>query len=353
MEENSKKIFIINVFFVGVWLALIYVTGKFLLKFLLPFIFAVCIAAAVQRPAELISQRIKLKKGVCAALISAVIYSAAASVVILALVKILSEVGTLLSLTGTLGKEITHIISDTEQILFDFTQKISTDSNERIKEIIVDILLNFAEKISDFISDFAAKTIKGAPSFLFSILVSLAATCYIAKDFDGLCKFLEKLLSEKTVKTIVKLKDIFKVCILKILGGYMILMLITFIESFIGLLFLRVENAVTIAVLIAFVDILPVLGAGTILIPWAIISILSGNVVSGIGFVALYIFITIVRNFTEPKIVGNKLGINPLFVLITMFLGLRLFGVFGMLILPVTFIVMIKYYKNEMEQETS
>ncbi|MGI6280365.1 MAG: hypothetical protein ACOYJS_07390 [Acutalibacteraceae bacterium] len=51
--------------------------------------------------------------------------------------------------------------------------------------------------------------------------------------------------------------------------------------------------------------------------------------------------------------VGGKIGINPLFLLIAMFLGIRIFGFFGLIILPVTFIVVFKYYKNEMEQETS
>ena len=67
----------------------------------------------------------------------------------------------------------------------------------------------------------------------------------------------------------------------------------------------------------------------------------------------LYIFVTIIRNFAEPKIVGSKTGINPLFILFSMFLGIRLFGFFGLIILPVTFIVVVKYYKNEMENETS
>ena len=130
-------------------------------------------------------------------------------------------------------------------------------------------------------------------------------------------------------------------------------MLLTFAELAVGLLLLGVKNALLTALVISVIDVLPVLGAGSVLLPWSIICVISGNTPLAAGIIAVYLFITVVRNFAEPKMVGEKMGINPLFILLAMFLGLRLFGFLGLIILPVTLIVVIKYYKNEMEQETS
>lgn len=353
MEEQAKKNFIINVIFFGLWILLIVIMGKFLLNYLLPFVVAVVIAAFVQKPAEFVSSKIKIKKGTCAALISAAVYLGLAALVVLAAVFLLEQMGEWLIILSKSEGKINSVLIKADRMITDFSENFTVVSSQKVKEIFSDILMDFAGKLSDFLSRTAAKIVKKSPAVLFSGLVTLAATCYIAKDFDRLCVFLKNLTNKKTFKTAKKVKDIFKDCVLKMLGGYAILMLVTFAEILIGLLILGVKNAGLTAVLISVVDILPVFGAGTVLLPWSFLSVVSGNTGFGIGIAVLYITVTVIRNFLEPKIVGSKMGTNPLFVLITMFLGLRLLGFLGMIILPVTFIVVFKYYKSEMEQDTS
>ena len=111
------------------------------------------------------------------------------------------------------------------------------------------------------------------------------------------------------------------------------------------------ENAFTIALLIAIADLLPVIGTGTVLVPWAVISALLGNYFLSISLAVLFVVIVITRNFLEPKIIGNQIGVNSLFTLAVMFLGLRLLGVLGLVLFPIIFIVVIRYYKSEMSEE--
>ena len=125
-------------------------------------------------------------------------------------------------------------------------------------------------------------------------------------------------------------------------------MFLTLIEVFLGLTVLKVKNAFIIAVVIALVDFLPVLGTGIIMVPWALFCAFSGNPVLAVGLAVLYIIILILRNFLEPKIVSQQTGINPLFTLISMFAGLKLFGGVGLVLFPLILIVTIKYYKEEM-----
>ena len=118
------------------------------------------------------------------------------------------------------------------------------------------------------------------------------------------------------------------------LKGYLTIMFITFIELAIGLTVLRVNNSVLLAVLISLIDILPVLGTGTVLIPWSLISLIMGDTFLGIGLIILYMIILIVRNIIEPKFIGKRIGLKPLVTLISMYLGLQLAGVVGMFIFP-------------------
>ena len=131
------------------------------------------------------------------------------------------------------------------------------------------------------------------------------------------------------------------------LRGYFILMVITFFELWIGFLILKINNAYFWAFLIALIDLLPILGTGIILVPWAIYCAVAGNISVSVGLAVLYIIMVLVRNFCEPKIVSRQIGINPLFILFSMYLGLKLFGGAGIILLPIILMVTVQYYKQE------
>ena len=100
--------------------------------------------------------------------------------------------------------------------------------------------------------------------------------------------------------------------LLKFARAYAILLGLTFVELSIGLSLLGIKNAILIALGTAVVDILPVLGTGTILIPWALYQLFSGSVGQGIGLLAIYGIITVVRQALEPRVVGRQIGLYPL-----------------------------------------
>ena len=101
-----------------------------------------------------------------------------------------------------------------------------------------------------------------------------------------------------------------------------------------GFLLLRIPSAPLIALLTALVDALPVLGTGTVLLPWALVSLLGGGAVRALGLLGLYVCAALVRSVLEPRLVGSHLGLDPLVTLIAMYCGYRLWGLAGMLLLP-------------------
>jgi predicted PurR-regulated permease PerM len=123
--------------------------------------------------------------------------------------------------------------------------------------------------------------------------------------------------------------------------AYGLIMFITFCENFLGLTILNLIGVMknsyvfVIAICIAVFDILPVAGSGGILIPWSLIALVSGNVGQCVGLLILYAVITVIRQYIEPKIVGDSLGVNPLVTLAGLYFGLKLFGFMGMFIVPI------------------
>lgn len=351
MGEQAKKSFIINVIFLSIWGFIIFFAGKFLFQYMFPFILAVVVAALMQKPAALLAKKTGLSKGAWAASFSAVLYIGLAAALIFAVVKLFSFAGSIIASAPQWSSVAIKTLNRLQGVMNSFFSDISPDLSLAADKITGTLFENVTEGVTSFLSTSVAGFVKSAPSFLFSSVVALAASCYIAKDFDGLKKFVLSFISEKNNKSIKKIKMIFKSSVFKMIWGYVLLMFITFGELCIGLFILRVESWWLWSAVIAVIDILPVLGAGAVLIPWGIINVILGNRFLGIGLLVLYLVITVIRNFSEPKIVGDKTGINPLFILLFMFIGLRVFGFAGIIILPVTFIVVVKYYKSEIEIE--
>lgn len=137
------------------------------------------------------------------------------------------------------------------------------------------------------------------------------------------------------------------------LGSYlkaeMILVVIAFIQVLIGLYILKwiglnVEYPFLAALGIGFVDALPILGSGTVMVPWAFVSAINGDIRLAIGVLIIFAIISIVRQFIEPKIVSNQIGIHPIFTLIAMYTGFKLIGVFGLLVGPIALIIVKNVY---------
>lgn len=107
-----------------------------------------------------------------------------------------------------------------------------------------------------------------------------------------------------------------------------------------------IEFPLLAALGIGFVDALPILGSGTVIVPWAVISGLNGDIKLGIALIILYVIILIARQLLEPKIVSNKIGIHPIFTLISIYTGFKFIGIIGLLVGPIIFIVLKNIFEN-------
>ena len=134
----------------------------------------------------------------------------------------------------------------------------------------------------------------------------------------------------------------------KAFGGYfkaqLKIMVVILAIVFAGLLIMRVRYSFLLAFAIAFLDMLPVFGTGTIMWPWMVIELVDGNFPRLIGLLVIYIICQVVRQVLQPKMVGDSIGMNPLLTLLFMFIGYRVGGMLGLIIgIPVGMVIMNFY----------
>ncbi|MHB1392089.1 MAG: sporulation integral membrane protein YtvI [Clostridia bacterium] len=210
--------------------------------------------------------------------------------------------------------------------------------------IIQDVLKTVFEKATTFLSHtttWLINTLTSLPSTLIFFIITLIATFFLTKDKYIIKEFVFRQLPSSWGTNLTSLKTDLFGALLGFLKAQSIILSVTFFESFIGLTFIGVDYAFTLAIVIALVDILPVLGTGGIYVPWAITNFVLGNYRMGVALLVLYGIITVVRYMIEPKIVGQQLGIHPVVTLMSMFAGMKLIGAAGLILGPTT-VVAIK-----------
>lgn len=347
MDEQAKKSFLITAAYIVTVGAIVFIVCRFLLKYLMPFIIGGLIAWAVQKPARYISCKTRINSKISAAVLTVATFAVLAAALFFAGLGFTNAAGGIMrelsGKTGEMGQIISSVRSDFNALF----KKLPDEFGSAADTLWNGFLARAASAAGGAVSSFAGAAVKRAPSFLVSCIISVVAGCYIAADFRGLSKFVGGVIGKRTYENCIKIKNILVGSVFKLLKGYAFLMLLTFSELFIGLLVLRVKYALLLSLLIAVIDILPVLGTGTVLIPWGIAELLFKNTALGIGILVLYAVITVIRNFAEPKIIGKQMGINPLFTLLSMFIGIKLLGFAGVIIFPTALIVTVKYYGGD------
>ncbi len=174
------------------------------------------------------------------------------------------------------------------------------------------------------------------PRFFLSFLIFLICTYYFSCDWKRVSSFFQLMLPEEKRRQIGAIKRRFFYGLSQYSKAYLLLFLITFTQLFLGLSILKIASPFGKALWISLVDILPILGCGTVLIPWALYCFAVGRSGLGIALIVLYLIIFILRQVLEPKIIGSSIGLHPVLSLILVIAGLRFFGIFGMIALPLS-----------------
>lgn len=210
-----------------------------------------------------------------------------------------------------------------------------SDEIINLYELATNFIKTGAGKLSSALASYAGNFIKSLPSALFAVGICFIALFYLTLDYEGASAAVRAFLPESSAEKICSGYRRVSRALWEYLRAYFLIMLVTFAELYLGFTIIRVEYSLLFAVVIAFVDFLPLLGVGTVLIPWGGAALLLGNYKLGIGILVIYAVVCVVRQFIEPRIVGNFIGTHPVVALAGVYAGLKLFGVAGMIAAPI------------------
>lgn len=349
MTEKRIK-FIVNAVYFAVIFAGIFFTLRYVLVWLLPFVIGFGLAVIFKPVAELIQSRLKIGRKAAGLLIPLLCYLA----VSLLLGSIIWQLGFAVvrlfyCLPEIYANDILPAALRLQNAATDFlNRRLPFAANEA--NDIFNALGLAAEQLAADLShrtvSAVAQISKRLPKFAVGFIFSVMSSIIITMDYGGICSFILRQLPERLALLLPKIKKSLGATVAKYLRAYITLMAITFLELSAGLWLLRIENPLAVALVIAAVDVLPVLGTGLVMVPWIITELIKGNFFLSAGLAVLYLIIVAVRNIIEPKIVGDSLGLNPLVTLISMYVGLTFFGVMGMIALPITVMAAINLHRE-------
>lgn len=347
---ERRKEFIINTLYIALIAVLVFLCFKYVAKWLIPFIVGFVIAVSVNAPVKAICKKIKINQKFCAVVFLLIEYAILVLIIWSVGAKIFSSIRDLVSnLPAYYDESIAPLLTNLNETVNWFTSKVSPEVLNQIYsmlESVVDNLRDFIINISATMGKSLANTTAKLPFFFISLVFTILASVFISIDYPSISSFIKKQLPPKIALFADDAKEHLGKTVVRYLRAYLIIWVLTFTELSVGLSILKVKNAIGLAAIIAFADIFPILGTGGILLPWAVFSLISQNYFLGIGLIVLYIVILVVRNFSEPKIVGDQLGLKPVVSLLAIYLGYLWMGFFGMILLPILTTILIGLHKK-------
>lgn len=328
-SEKLSQIVRIMLLIIG-GLILGFITVKYLLPIALPFLIGWGIAFLVRPLGRAAEKRLHISARIATPLIAIILLTLLLAVTVGLGVAIGSQGVGLLTELAESGR-LDEIISN---ILNPFEGKLSGEYSKELEEYLGSTVENL---VSGLLGSFAAllgSVVGAIPKILFFLLVTLIATVYFCQDIDKINSFVLGLLPEKAREYLGRFKQNSLSVVLKYSRSYFIIMLITFVLMLIGFSILGVRYALILSLALAVLDILPLFGVGTVLVPYSVICFVSGDVRLGVGLALLFVANEVIRQLAEPRILGKNLGIHPLISVILLYAGYSLFGFFGLLLLP-------------------
>lgn len=345
---EKKKAFIINTLYIAIILALVYFGITYVLDIVFPFVLGFIFAYLAIKVCQKFTEKdSKIYRVITLLLIYVLIILIIWLLVNLGISKMGDFIKTLPGFYKTTVEPYISSLQYTLQDLGDGLPDFIAGSLNNLTGDIFNTVKSLLSSLASGLVNVTSTALASAPQLLISVIVTIVTSFYFVVDYEYIADWFEKHLPEKVVNVLGEIQDFFENILVKILSAYVTIMFITFIELFIGLTIFGVNNGGMWAIIIALLDIFPVLGVGTVLIPWGVSSLITGNVVLGIELLVLYFIISFIRNIIEPKFVGTNLNLHPLATLFSMIVGLRLFGAVGMFGLPLT----ISFFRSREEKK--
>ena len=332
MENILKKIDRLAIFFVLYTFTFVIFFGT--INYTLPFVFAFVLASLLKIPTKYLMKKLKIKNTIASLFTTTIFFTLILILFSLIITTITSETIQLVKNVQsyiTFNKNnILHFFSNLQNFYKNLDPNISSNIESNITAYITKTI-NFSMNASTKIFSQTLGIVYAIPYTLMVLLFTLLATYFFTKDLSSQKKKIFDLIPRKDGDRVHYIFDESKKMFKNYILSYLLIITITFLETLVVFLIFKVKYAVTLSILCGIFDLLPIFGIGAIYLPLIIIFYIYKNIVAALGLLICYVIVTIVRQIIEPKIISTSLGIHPVAVLASIFIGLKANGIIGML----------------------
>lgn len=365
-KTEARRNTIITVFYYALIIGVFYFFMSYAFWQTFPLTFSFFIAMILQKPVNKIVEKTPIKKGLASSAVIIFLLLIAVSLFFLIGSRLISETRGLLNTVSGLLEDFPALVNSVEQWLLNaikvFPDGIEQTLSQNISSFFGSLEQTLAEDAAEGGTFFDLSslnlswlktplsgiwsTARRIPALFTAFFIGIIACVFMTSDYDNMVMFIRRQLPEERRFVLSKTKGYVLSALGNLMRSYLIMMTLTFFEVLAGLSLLKfigVYNGgyiLAIAFVLALLDFLPIVGTGTVLIPWGIICLFAGQTGLGFGILALYGINAVLREIIEPKVLATNLGLSPVVSLIGMYIGLQLFGVVGVVLVPVLLIIL-------------
>ncbi|MGI5824888.1 MAG: sporulation integral membrane protein YtvI [Bacillota bacterium] len=326
---------------------------------ILPFILAIILAVLLSPVINWLQRKTRMKRGAAVGIVLVLALLAMTAVVVVIISQLIKEIYILAAdfSDSSYGINIDAIMEYMESLY------TSTALSSFVDPAVIQSGFNsLGVTLTNWITDFLYKLadfFKSTPGIFFMLLVAAFGTYYFCKDENMVVNFITRITPHKMEDaakgTYLSMIDAF----LGYVRAQLILITITAVISIIGFLILRTDYVIVMGLMVGFFDLLPVFGPGTVFVPWAAFSAINGDYFTAIGLMVIYVLVICIRHVIQPKLIADGIGLHPLATIASIYIGLKLLGVWGLIFGPIILVIVLgiiesyNLYKKRLSGDSS
>ena len=343
MPENKHLRRGLILVYTAVAVLAVWLFWKYLLPWLLPFIVAFLISRFIEPLVRFLVTRARFKRAIASLLCTLLVFAVLIALFAGIIWRIVLELTTLARDMPTLLTELTGILSALRDRLNIFINTAPLEVQETLQNAIDGVMnsgTDFIPAITGWILGIITSVASVTPRLVLFIFTCAISTYFISSGYKDVTAFIMRQLPEKHHTAIRELRS----GLIGVFGRWIkaeaMLSGIAFVQLLIVFLIMRIQFAIILALLLGLIDLIPLIGIGSVLVPWAIISVITGNYTRAVVLIITFGVISTIRNILEPKLVGSQIGLPPIATLLAIYVGFSAIGIFGMVLFPIGLVVL-------------
>lgn len=342
--------------FVCAAFAALFLAARYLLPLFLPFLLGSALALASEPVVQFLSEKLRIKRWIATGIGVSMAFSFLVLLVLVFFAFLLRQFRQLAGILPELEETLRTGMSTASGWLLSLADR----APDGIRMLLTRNVNSFfsggnalLDRVTDYLLRLASGLLSQVPNSALGFATGIISSFMISAKLPKIRSLLRQKIPLSQFQPAFSVLKRLKATLGGWLKAQMKLLTVTFFLVLLGFLILKIPHSLLWAALVALVDAFPILGTGTVLVPWSLVSFLQGNRILAFGLLGLYAGVAVTRSVLEPRFLGKQLGLDPLITLAALYAGYRLWGIGGMILSPILAVAAVQLISPPQPDQTS